>query len=146
MLRALFLSSLTILAISNAHALEPVEPQPAVPLTFTNQAYQKVVPAEALKMIKEGVVVIDVRNPIERLTEGYIKGSVNVPLSSSSLKSGAKLTAVPDFDQKVLVHCRSGVRAENAARILISTGYKHVYNMYGILQWPYKLENTILSK
>lgn len=145
MLRALFLSSLTILAISNAaHALEPVEPQPAVPLTFTNQAYQKVVPAEALKMIKEGVVVIDVRNPIERLTEGYIKGSVNVPLSS--LKSGAKLTAVPDFDQKVLVHCRSGVRAENAARILISTGYKHVYNMYGTLQWPYKLENAILSK
>ena len=103
MLRALFLSSLTILAISNAHALEPVEPQPAVPLTFTNQAYQKVVPAEALKMIKEGVVVIDVRNPIERLTEGYIKGSVNVPLSS--LKSGAKLTAVPDFDQKVLTTC-----------------------------------------
>ena len=94
MLRVLFLSSLTILAISNAHALEPVEPQPAVPLTFTNPAYQKVVPAEALKMIKEGVVVIDVRNPIERLTEGYIKGSVNVPLSS--LKSGAKLTAVPD--------------------------------------------------
>lgn len=100
MLRALFLSSLTILAISNAHALEPVEPQPAVPLTFTNQAYQKVIPAEALKMIKEGVVVIDVRNPIERLTEGYIKGSVNVPLSS--LKSGAKLTAVPDFDQRSL--------------------------------------------
>ena len=122
MLRALFLSSLTILAISNAHALEPVEPQPAVPLTFTNPAYQ----------------------PIERLTEGYIKGSVNVPLSS--LKSGAKLTAVPDFNQKVLVHCRSGVRAENAARILISTGYKHVYNMYGTLQWPYKLENAILSK
>ena len=60
--------------------------------------------------------------------------------------SGAKLTAVPDFDQKVLVHCRSGVRAENAARILISTGYKHVYNMYGTLQWPYKLENAILSK
>ena len=144
MLRALFHSSLTILAISNAHALEPLEPQPAVPLTFTNPAYQKVVPAEALKMIKEGVVVIDVRNPIERLTEGYIKGSVNVPLSS--LKSGAKLTVAPDFDQKVLVHCRSGVRAENAARILISTGYKHVYNMYGILQWPYKLENAILSK
>ena len=90
--------------------------------------------------IKEGVVVIDVRNPIERLTEGYIKGSVNVPLSS--LKVGAKLTAAPDFNQKILVHCRTGVRAENASKILVKTGYKHVYNMYGILQWHYELENA----
>lgn len=124
-----------------AFALEPVEPQPATPLTFENPAYQKVVPAQAREMIKEGVVVIDVRNPIERLTEGYIKGSVNVPLPS--LKVGAKLTAAPDFNQKILVHCRSGVRAENASKILVQTGYKHVYNMYGILQWPYELENAL---
>ena len=97
-------------------------------------------PAVAREMIKEGVVVIDVRNPIERITEGYIKGSVNVPLQT--LRPGAKLTAAPDFNQKVLVHCRSGVRAENASKILVATGYKHVYNMYGILQWPYELENA----
>lgn len=123
-----------------AFALEPVEPQPATPLTFENPAYQKVVSSEALQMINEGVVVIDVRNPIERLTEGFIPGSVNVPLPV--LKVGAKLTVVPNFNQKVLVHCRSGVRAENASKILVATGYKHVYNMYGILQWPYDLENA----
>lgn len=130
----------SMLLSGSAFALEPVEPQPATPLTFENPAYQKVVPAQASEMIKEGVVVIDVRNPIERLTEGYIKGSVNVPLSS--LKVGAKLTAAPDFNQKILVHCRTGVRAENASKILVQTGYKHVYNMYGILQWPYELENA----
>ena len=130
----------SMLLSGSAFALEPVEPQPATPLTFENPAYQKVVPVQAREMIKEGVVVIDVRNPIERLTEGYIKGSVNVPLSS--LKVGAKLTAAPDFNQKILVHCRTGVRAENASKILVQTGYKHVYNMYGILQWPYELENA----
>lgn len=130
----------SMLLSGSAFALEPVEPQPATPLTFENPAYQKVVPAQAREMIKEGFVVIDVRNPIERLTEGYIKGSVNVPLSS--LKVGAKLTAAPDFNQKILVHCRTGVRAENASKILVQTGYKHVYNMYGILQWPYELENA----
>lgn len=130
----------SVLLCSTAFALEPVDPQPATPLTFENPAYQKVVPAVAREMIKEGVVVIDVRNPIERITEGYIKGSVNVPLQT--LRPGAKLTAAPDFNQKVLVHCRSGVRAENASKILVATGYKHVYNMYGILQWPYELENT----
>ena len=130
----------SVLLCSTAFALEPVDPQLATPLTFENPAYQKVVPSVAQEMIKEGVVVIDVRNPIERITEGYIKGSVNVPLPT--LKPGAKLTAAPDFNQKVLVHCRSGVRAENASKILVATGYKHVYNMYGILQWPYELENA----
>lgn len=130
----------SMLLSCTAFAQEPVEPQPATPLTFENPAYQKVVPTQAREMIKEGVVVIDVRNPIERLTEGYIKGSVNVPLSS--LKVGAKLTAAPDFNQKILVHCRTGVRAENASKILVQTGYKHVYNMYGILQWPYELKNA----
>lgn len=125
---------------SSAFAREPVEPQPATPLTFENPAYQKVVPSEALRMIRDGIVVVDVRNPIERLTEGYIKGSTNVPLPN--LKIGAKLSVAPDFNQKILVHCRSGVRAEKAAKILIQTGYKHVYNMYGTLQWPYALENT----
>ena len=40
---------------------------------------------------------------------------------------------------KVLVICRSGVRAEKASRILVESGYKHVYNMYGTSQWPYGL-------
>ena len=111
MLRVFFLSSLTILAISNAHALEPVEPQPAVPLTFTNPAYQKVVPAEALKMIKEGVVVIDVRNPIERLTEGYIKGSVNVPLSS--LKSGSSFRPATNMSTTCTEPCNGLTNLKN---------------------------------
>lgn len=123
-----------------SHALEPVNPQPATPLTFENPAYHKVIPSEAIKMIQDGVVVIDVRNPIERIKEGFIKGSVNVPLPT--LKVGAKINAAPDFEQKILVHCRSGVRAENASKILVATGYKNVYNMYGILQWPYGLENA----
>ena len=53
-------------------ALEPVAPQPATPLTFENPAYHKVVPSEAREMMKEGVVVIDVRMPVERITEGFI--------------------------------------------------------------------------
>lgn len=134
------LATSLFLTIPLAQALEPVDPQPAVPLTFEDPAYQKVVPEVAREMIADGVVVIDVREPIERLKEGFIKGSVNIPLGQ--LKKGARLTVAPDFDQKILVYCRSGVRAERAARILISTGYRHVYNMYGTSQWPYGLENS----
>ncbi len=124
------------LAMGAAQALEPVNPQPAQPLTYENPAYQKVVPAEAKKMIEAGVVVIDVREPNE-FAEGHVKGAVNVPLST--LRPGQKLEAVPDFNAKVLVQCKSGVRAEKASKILVETGYKHVYNMYGTSQWPYGL-------
>lgn len=120
----------------SALALEPVNPQPAQPLTFTHPAYSKVTPETAREMMAEGAVVIDVREPDE-FASGHVRGAVNVPLSV--LRPGMKLEAAPSFDQKVLVQCRSGVRAERAARILIETGYQHVYNMYGTLQWHYEL-------
>lgn len=136
---ALALTLAAGLLIGQAHALEPVNPQPATPLTYENPAYHKITPDVAKKMMDEGnVVVLDVRNPDEIKAEGYIKGSVNVPLDQ--LKPGVKLEAAPDLNQKVLVHCRSGVRAEKASRILVETGYKNVYNFYGTQQWPFPLE------
>ena len=88
-----------------------MNPQPAVPLTYSNPAYAKVAPAEARKMIEAGVTVVDVREPDE-FASGHIQGSVNVPLSTF---------------------------AEKASRILVESGYKHVYKMYGTSQWPYGL-------
>ena len=69
---------------SSVYAQEPVNPQPATPLTYENPAYQKITPDVAKKMMEEGgVVVIDVREPNE-YAEGHVKGAVNVPLSSSA--------------------------------------------------------------
>lgn len=126
-----------MLAFGAAQAQEPVNPQPAQPLTYVNPAYAKVTPEVGKKMMEEEkVVLIDVREADE-YAEGHVKGAVNVPLST--LKPGVTLAAVPDKNQKVLVQCKSGVRAEKASRILVESGYKHVYNMYGTSQWPFGL-------
>lgn len=124
------------LGISSAMALEPVDPQPASPLTYSNPAYQKVTPDVAKKMMEEGVKLIDVREPNE-FAEGHVQGAVNVPLST--FKPGMTLEAVPNKDDKVLVQCKSGVRAEKASKLLIESGYKHVYNAYGTSQWTFDL-------
>lgn len=135
---ALALTLAAGLLVGQAHALEPVNPHPATPLTYSNPAYHKITPQVAKKMMEEGnVVILDVRNPDEIRAEGKIKGSVNVPLGE--LRPGVKLQAAPDLNQKILVHCRSGVRAEKASQILIETGYKDIYNFYGTMQWPYEL-------
>ena len=123
-----------VLCAGVAFAKEPVDPQPAQPLTYVNASYHKVVPEVAKKMMEEGVVLIDVREPKE-FAEGPVKGAINVPLSV--FKPGMKLEAVPNLNDKVLVQCRSGVRAERAAKMLIESGYKNVYNAYGTLQWKY---------
>ena len=123
MTQAISAAALSAALSSGAAALEPVSPQPSQPLTYANPAYAKVTPETAKKMMAEGVVVIDVREPQE-FAEGH---------------PGMRLEAAPDFNQKVLVQCRSGVRVERAAKILIESGYKHIYNMYGTMQWPYEL-------
>lgn len=128
--------SLSFGVAGSAFAIEPVTPQPSSPLSFSDPAYTKVVPAEAKKMIEAGVPVIDLREPHE-FEAGHIKGSVNVPLST--FKAGMRLKEIPNVNEKVLLVCRSGVRSEKAARILVESGYKKVYNMYGTTQWPYGL-------
>lgn len=125
-----------VLSMGIACAQEPVDPQPAKPLTYVHPSYHKVTPDVAKKMMEEGVVLIDVREPDE-FAEGHVKGAVNVPMSV--LKPGMKLKAVPNLNDKVLVQCKSSVRAENASKILIETGYKNVYNAYGTSQWKYGL-------
>ena len=121
---------------ASAVTLEPVTPQPSAPLTYVNVAYTKVPPAEAKRMMEAGVPVIDVREPQE-FEEERIAGSINVPLSR--FRFGMRLEAAPDLEKPVLIVCRSGVRAERAARVLVESGYQHIYNMYGTTQWPYGL-------
>jgi rhodanese-related sulfurtransferase len=38
-------------------------------------------------------------------------------------------------DQTVIIYCRSGARANNAAAFLDSNGYKNVYNAGGFMTW-----------
>lgn len=125
-----------VMSLGIACAQEPVNPQPARPLTFSHPSYHKVTPDVAQKMMQQGVVLIDVRSP-EEFAEGHVKGAVNVPLDQ--IKPGVKLQAVPNLEDKVLVQCKSGVRAETASKILVQTGYKNVYNAYGTSQWPFGL-------
>ena len=48
---------------------------------------------------------------LKEFAEGHVQGAVNVPLST--FHPGMRLEAAPDFNQKVLVQCRSGC-ASNA--------------------------------
>lgn len=80
----------------------------------------------------DNVYVLDVRE-VDEYEEGHIKNSINIPLGS--------LTTI-DYDKnaKIIVYCRSGNRSKTAKELLEKLGYTNVYDMGGINNWPYTIE------
>ena len=45
----------------------------------------------------------------------------------------------PRLDQEIYYYCRSGVRTLTASAILESMGYTKLYDIGGIINWPYEI-------
>jgi phage shock protein E len=82
------------------------------------------------------VILLDVRTKEEYMHE-HIENSILVPVSEMF---ESILSICPDKDQAYLIYCRSGVRSVYARQIMKHLGYHHVFDMGGIIDWPY---NTI---
>ncbi len=99
----------------------------------------------------KGAVLLDVRTT-EEYREYHIDGSINIPLQSiddaemqipdknqriyvhclSGVRSANAEMQIPDKNQRIYVHCLSGVRSANAVRSLKKSGYSDVIDIGGI--------------
>ena len=70
-----------------------------------------ITPADALRAINAGAVLIDIRDADEYARE-KIPGAINIPL--------ARINALPASDHPVVFHCRSGMRTASNAALLES--------------------------
>lgn len=86
-------------------------------------------------MANEDVQVIDVRE-VEEYEEGHIPGAWLLPLSC--LEDQAASILQPH--KKYYVYCRSGQRSRTAVKRLQAMGYSEVYNVGGIIHWPYEVK------
>ena len=82
-------------------------------------------PEAALKHLKEGALVVDVRSAGE-YHGGHLPKAVNIPLGElrNSLPGHVK-----DKEQVLLLHCLSGTRSGMAKSQLKSMGYPNVFNL-----------------
>ena len=103
--------------------------------------YQTVSAGEAKRMMEElqGYFLVDVRT-VDEYAEGHIEGAVLIPVDEILERAEAEL---PDKDAVIFVYCRSGVRSARAADGLAGLGYSQVYDMGGILNWPYDVVSGI---
>ncbi len=82
--------------------------------------------------VSEGVVFLDVREPVE--WEHHIEGAVQVPrglLEFAADPASPKHSPELDPAGRVIVYCRSGVRAALASATLLDMGYENVANLDG---------------
>lgn len=80
-------------------------------------------------------ILLDVRTP-EEYEEGHIEGALNIPLKELAYEVENE---IPDVETAIYLYCRSGVRVITAGHILYDLGYENIYNMGGILSWPYEI-------
>lgn len=92
---------------------------------------REMLPADAARALGE-LRIIDVREPDEFVSElGHIPGSALVPLATLA-------EAMPNIHKRgpLLVVCRSGRRACQAAAQLEEAGYEQVFNLAGgMIAW-----------
>ncbi|MBE9605499.1 rhodanese family protein [Acetobacteraceae bacterium H6797] len=85
-----------------------------------------ITPAEAARLLREGAVLLDIREPDEHARE-RIPGARNLPLSRLDQ---ADVTA--SEGRPILFHCRSGARTQgNAARLAAKAGQGEAYILEG---------------
>ena len=97
--------------------------------------------ARAMMASSPDAIVLDVRSP-EEYEKRHIPDALLVPIDN--LRAG-DFSKLPDKDAMILVYCWTGRRAEDAAKILVEHGYKHVYEFGGLVDWTGAVEGTELK-
>lgn len=93
------------------------------------------------KMAKENmkkdnsIVLLDVRE-VDEYKRGHIKGALLASLGNIKSKMD-ELHLLKGTT--IYVYCHSGARSAKACDILEKMGYTHVYNLGGIINWPYEI-------
>ena len=100
--------------------------------------YKSISQEEAREMMArdDGHVIVDVRRTDE-YAEGHIPGAILIPNESITDTPPAELS---DYNQIILVYCRSGRRSKEAAQKLADMGFPNIYEFGGIIDWTGEIE------
>ena len=111
--------------------LEPLLSDTSTASTAHTPEPQHISPEEGYKLLQQGAVLIDVRNPEELPAQGAVPEAKLVPLPTLTPE------ALPsDKNTPIVFICRSGRRSAIAAEQAAQWGYSNVYTIDGgILGW-----------
>lgn len=99
----------------------------AYEIRVRQQAFAAVSPQEAIRLMNQGALVLDLRKP-EDFAAGHLNGARRMD-SAEILKAGESLKKYKE--KPVLVYCDSGSLGASAARILTGQGFGKAVNLRG---------------
>ncbi|MDO9629017.1 MAG: rhodanese-like domain-containing protein [Acholeplasmataceae bacterium] len=82
----------------------------------------------------QSIILLDVRTKEEYLDE-HIENAILLPVTDIM---ASILHLYPNKELIYIIYCRSGVRSIYARQVMKHLGYHHVYDMGGIIDWPYQ--------
>jgi rhodanese-related sulfurtransferase len=103
-----------------------------------NAEVPKISGKEAQEMVKNGAVLVDLRDSAELAQTGKAAGALHIPRGSLEFKADLSLPSADKnfaLDKPVILHCASGGRAALAGKLLKDMGYQKVYNLGGLKDW-----------
>ena len=74
---------------------------------------------------------------------GILSIHARPPFTYAALDDDRRVVAqeqLPDKDVLIYLYCRSGARSRTGALQLIKLGYTNLYDLGGIISWPYEVE------
>jgi rhodanese-related sulfurtransferase len=99
-----------------------------------NAAVPKISVDEARKLVKDGALLVDVRDGTELAKTGKLKGATHVSRGMIEFRADAGTPSHdPQFrkDRPVVLYCASGGRSALAGKVLKDMGYSKVHNLGG---------------
>ena len=98
---------------------------------------EKITAADAIRLLDaHEAAAVDVRES-GRVCRGPHPRRKLLPLGQVLSRAAEVL---PDKNAVWLIYCRTGRRSADAVRKLESLGYTRLYDLGGILSWPYEIE------
>lgn len=73
----------------------------------------------------------------EEYATGHVKDAVLFPVDDITAESAKEV--IPSKDSMLVVYCRTGSRSRMAAQTLCKLGYTDIYDIGGLIAWPYGL-------
>jgi len=120
----------------------PVQTEPSMqaespaPTQMGSSASSLLTPSRAQEIMAcdTPFVLLDVRE-LSEFEEGHIPGATLMPLNTLGDRAPLEIL---DKDTQIIVYCRSGRRSAEAVQLLIDLGFRNVFDLGGILDWPYE--------
>src|ERR1051326_5667084 len=99
-------------------------------LEAANAAVPKISGKQAIEMVANGAMLVDLRDGTEVAASGKAAGATHIPRGSLEFKADPTAASADKsfaVDRPVILHCGSGGRAALAGKLLKDMGYQKVF-------------------